>query len=214
METTRYVVGCLLVIGLPPGLAWWFVIHPFVGFWRRIGVRSTLAIVIVLALLMVLGLYRVRDALLGSDLGTSGVTITVAGILLCATTFIALQRRKLLTTRILAGAPELEKGGRGGTLITEGPYARCRNPRYVEVILGVFAYAFFSNYLGAYAVALLSVPVVHMIVLLEERELRDRFGAEYEAYLARVPRYLPRRRPAEAPGPGRGARARSAPPGS
>jgi protein-S-isoprenylcysteine O-methyltransferase Ste14 len=28
-------------------------------------------------------------------------------------------------------------------------------------------------------------------VLLEERELRDRFGAEYDAYCRRVARYLP-----------------------
>jgi protein-S-isoprenylcysteine O-methyltransferase Ste14 len=30
-------------------------------------------------------------------------------------------------------------------------------------------------------------------VLLEERELRDRFGAEYEEYCRRVPRYIPKR---------------------
>jgi len=31
-------------------------------------------------------------------------------------------------------------------------------------------------------------------VLMEERELRDRFRAEYEEYCRQVPRYLPRRR--------------------
>jgi protein-S-isoprenylcysteine O-methyltransferase Ste14 len=29
------------------------------------------------------------------------------------------------------------------------------------------------------------------VVLLEERELRDRFGAEYDEYCGRVPRYIP-----------------------
>jgi protein-S-isoprenylcysteine O-methyltransferase Ste14 len=31
-------------------------------------------------------------------------------------------------------------------------------------------------------------------VLLEERELAERFGAEYLDYCRRVPRYVPRRR--------------------
>jgi len=30
--------------------------------------------------------------------------------------------------------------------------------------------------------------------MLEERELRERFGAEYDAYCRRVPRFLPRLR--------------------
>jgi len=35
-------------------------------------------------------------------------------------------------------------------------------------------------------------PGVLLIVRIEEHELRDRFGAEYEAYCARVPRFVPR----------------------
>lgn len=193
MDTARYIVACLLVIGFPPGLAWWFLIHPFVDFWRRVGVGKTFAIGMTLALLGMIPLYLARDVLLGSDLGTNWMMVLVAAVLMVAASSIALRRRKHLTTKILAGAPELEQGGKGGKLLTEGLYARSRNPRYIEAILGVFAYAAFSNYLGAYLVAVGSVPVVHLIVILEERELRDRFGEEYEAYMARVPRYVPRR---------------------
>jgi len=91
----------------------------------------------------------------------------------------------------LAGGPELERGGKGGTLLTEGPYSVTRNPRYIEAIVGIFAYAAFSNHLGVYLLALATVPVVHLIVILEERELQDRFGDEYKAYVTRVPRYIP-----------------------
>ena len=34
----------------------------------------------------------------------------------------------------------------------------------------------------------------HLIAVLEERELRDRFGEEYEAYCRKVSRFLPRMR--------------------
>lgn len=67
-----------------------------------------------------------RDAILISDLGTSWVT---------------------------AGAPELERGRKGGALLTEGPYARTRNPRYIATIVWILAYPAFSNYLGAHLIA-------------------------------------------------------------
>lgn len=54
--------------------------------------------------------------------------------------------------------------------------------------------AVFANYLGAYVVAALTAPTIHLIVLLEEKELKARFGAEYEEYMATVPRYVPIRR--------------------
>jgi protein-S-isoprenylcysteine O-methyltransferase Ste14 len=38
----------------------------------------------------------------------------------------------------------------------------------------------------------LLIPALHLIVLFEEIELARRFGAEYDAYRKRVPRYVPR----------------------
>ena len=196
MDTARYVVGCLLVVGLPPGLGYWFVIHPFVDRWRRFGVRRTFWLVGVLSLLSAYGLFRVRDRLLMEDLGTSTVLIVIGVLLAVAAAAIGVARRRHLTFHRLSGAPELDPSGKGGELLTDGLYAVTRNPRYIEVVAGAFAYACFSNYVGAYLVAFAALPLLHLIVRLEERELRDRFGEPYEAYLARVPRYLPRRRPA------------------
>jgi protein-S-isoprenylcysteine O-methyltransferase Ste14 len=63
----------------------------------------------------------------------------------------------------------------------------------VEVVLGVFGYAFIANHVGAWVIALATLPVLHGVVWLEERELSDRFGEAYEEYRRRVPRYLPGR---------------------
>ena len=54
------------------------------------------------------------------------------------------------------------------------------------------AYAFIANYVGVYILAVVILPALHLVVLLEERELRHRFGEEYDLYRARVPRYIPR----------------------
>ena len=191
MDTARYVFGCLIVVGLPPGLGWWFVIHPFIDVWRRVGKEMTFIVGMALMFASMVPLYWVRDTLLMADLGTSPITVAIAIVLAACAAFIAFKRRKHLTMAILAGLPELEEGGKGGSLVTEGPYSVVRNPRYIEMVFGVFAYAAFSNYVGPYVLALVSIPLIHMIVILEERELRDRFGEAYETYLASVPRYWP-----------------------
>ena len=37
MKTFRYIVALVVLISLPPGLLLWFCIHPFAGFWRKLG---------------------------------------------------------------------------------------------------------------------------------------------------------------------------------
>ena len=100
---------------------------------------------------------------------------------------------------VLAGLPELSPDKRPGRLLTDGIYGRIRHPRYVEVLLFTVAYAFFANYVGTYVTAALTVPALCLTVILEERERRDRFGAEFEAYSRRVPRFIPVRDRRSAP---------------
>src|SRR5580704_14190642 len=72
-------------------------------------------------------------------------------------------------------------------LVTAGPYAYVRNPLYVGNFITAlgFAVAFTGAKLGVY-----SVVVPH-----EERYLRETFGAEFDAYVAAVPRVVPRTAP-------------------
>ena len=192
MEWARYWMAVLLVIGLPPGVGWWFLVHPFIGFWRKLGPHVTLTIMALCLLASMAGLFVIRDRLLGADLGTHWPLVVLAVPFLVAGGMIQWRRRKLLTFRILAGVPEIAPKNES-RLLTEGIYARIRHPRYVEFALGAIGWAFFANHVGAYAVAILMLGLIYLVVLLEERELRERFGAEYEEYCRRVPRFLPRR---------------------
>jgi protein-S-isoprenylcysteine O-methyltransferase Ste14 len=87
------------------------------------------------------------------------------------------------------GVPEVSKTDKG-RLLSEGIYARTRNPRYLEFVAFSFVYVAFANHTGTWVLFALIFPALHLVVLLEERELRERFGAEYEEYCGRVPRYL------------------------
>lgn len=191
VSTIRYVFGVLTVVGVPPAIVWWYLVHPFVGFWRRVGARGTLWTVGALMVGAMVGLWFVRDPLVGRDLGTHWALAAVGFALIVVAAYLGMKRKRFLTLRILAGVPELSDTDRG-ELLTEGPYAHVRHPRYVEVVFGMVGYALVANHAGVYLVVLLCLPVLHGVVVLEERELAERFGAAWAEYRARVPRYVPR----------------------
>jgi len=92
----------------------------------------------------------------------------------------------------ILGLPELAPDQRPQRLITTGVYAIIRHPRYVQIFLGLLGSALIANYLVLYLVVALWLPGIYVIVRLEEKELRDRFGPAYDEYRHRVPRFLPR----------------------
>jgi protein-S-isoprenylcysteine O-methyltransferase Ste14 len=85
-----------------------------------------------------------------------------------------------------------------GLLVRSGLYTRVRNPMYLNYVAIVLGEALLYRSLPLVVYACLFFALEHAYVVgFEERELRRRFGAEYDAYCERVGRWLPRRdRPA------------------
>lgn len=76
-------------------------------------------------------------------------------------------------------------------LIEEGPYRRSRNPLYVGLVALHVAMALLAPTLWAIVLTPVAVALLHWgAILPEERFLRARFGAPYEAYARRVRRWL------------------------
>ena len=88
----------------------------------------------------------------------------------------------------------LYEAQRSGTLATTGPYARLRHPQYVGFVLIMFG--FLLQWPTLLTLAMFPVLVVMYLRLArrEEREMAAAFGAEYAAYAARTPAFLPRLR--------------------
>jgi protein-S-isoprenylcysteine O-methyltransferase Ste14 len=137
------------------------------------------------------GSFTARKTLVGTDLGTRPALIVLGVAALLLAGALAGARRKHLTQQILMGVPELSATDKG-KLLTEGIYGRIRNPRYVELLTFILGVAAISNHLGLWILLLASMPAIELIVVLEERELRERFGAEFDEYCRRVPRWIPR----------------------
>lgn len=191
MNIARYIVALLVIATFPSGILFWFVVHPFIGFWRRQGAKITYTVVIALLLAVATVLVLARGVLLETEYGTNYVLVALAGVFYLVAAAIELQCRKHLKFRTLVGMPELVPEPATGKLLTAGIYGRVRHPRYVSAFFGVVAVALFSNYLAAYVIAGAMVPVLHALTFFEERELHDRFGEEYAAYSRRVPKFVP-----------------------
>jgi protein-S-isoprenylcysteine O-methyltransferase Ste14 len=102
-----------------------------------------------------------------------------------------------LLRAITIGLAYIIRGGKNRqvyaeTLVQEGIFAHCRNPLYVGNILVILGLGLVSNSL---LFALIGVPfflfVYKAIVAAEENFLRQKFGADFDAYCQRVGRFVP-----------------------
>ena len=191
MDAVRYYIALIMLVTLPPTLLPWLVIHPFIRFWRRLGPALTHSLVLAVMSLGGAGLFLARKSLLAGDLGTNYLLIVLGVLLQVVSIWLWVVLHRHLSFKTLLGLPELAPRKYPAALITAGIYSRMRHPRYVQVILYFWGYALIANYPAAYAVAALWLPGVYVIARLEEKELRDRYGAAYEEYCRRVPRFLP-----------------------
>jgi len=191
MDTARHVLGVLLVISLPPAIAYWLLIHPFAWFWRKLGPRVSFLTVGSLCVLVGMGFYRFRTVLLGTDLGTNWPFIALGAVLYGASAWITVITRRQLKLSTLAGLPEVSDSEEANPLLQEGIYDIIRHPRYLSVVIGTAGFALVVNYRGAYLVVLASMAGLFLVALMEERELATRYGSEYVEYRARVPSIFP-----------------------
>jgi protein-S-isoprenylcysteine O-methyltransferase Ste14 len=113
-----------------------------------------------------------------------GALVVAAGIGLVAWT---------VTLFVRIGRGTLAPWAPTSELVVAGPYRVVRNPMITGVATILAGEALFFRSWGI-AIELAAFAAVNAIYfpLVEEPGLRKRFGAGYEEYCARVPRWLPR----------------------
>lgn len=80
---------------------------------------------------------------------------------------------------------------RANRLATTGPYARIRHPQYVAFVMILLGFLLQWPTLLTLVMFPVLVAMYGRLAVAEEREMRDRFGAEFDAYAARTPRFVP-----------------------
>jgi protein-S-isoprenylcysteine O-methyltransferase Ste14 len=99
---------------------------------------------------------------------------------------------KLLGLWGLIGLPEISKRIEGN-MVTKGPFSVVRHPTYLAHTL-IFSGVFLIT--GAVTVGIITfidfLLVYALIIPLEEKELLNRFGKDYNLYKEQVPKLFPR----------------------
>lgn len=99
---------------------------------------------------------------------------------------------------VTIGLDYIRRGGKNrqvyaDRLVQGGIFAHCRNPLYVGNYLVILGVGLASNSILFLGVALPFFAFAYWaIVAAEEDYLRTKYGAEYDAYRARVNRFVPR----------------------
>ena len=172
-------------------LLYWLLLHGFLPMWRRAGVAAAQYALWGLVLVAAGFLFVWREAWLAADFGFQPLVTTAGVVFLVGAIIFRLHIARYLPWSVQLGLPEIDLHGHPQHLITEGPYAHTRHPRYIQIALALTGWALLANFAAGYVAALLWAPLMLLIVRLEEDELHRRFPGEYEDYCARVARFWP-----------------------
>jgi protein-S-isoprenylcysteine O-methyltransferase Ste14 len=187
MGPLDWVAGAGLFVLLPIPL-YWFIVHPFVACWRRMGRDAGLWVAGPVA--WTAGgffLFFFHERLLASE--NAPWWAVALGLLLIAVALGVFQRvRRELGGDRLVGKTEMAGGGE---LRTDGLYGRLRHPAYAAQMCTMIGLACLAGSGFFWAVAGVWWLLLLTAIRLEERELIARFGPAYEEYRRRVPAFLP-----------------------
>jgi protein-S-isoprenylcysteine O-methyltransferase Ste14 len=187
MAALDWLAGIVLLLQLPIPL-YWFVMHPMMQFWRRHSHGKAFLTGVILSwppVMACLIAFR-REVFLDS---APPATSIIAGMaLLVLEGWIFWRVKRDLGGARLVGKTELSGGGE---IVRTGIYRRLRHPRYVGSLLAIVGACLIAGTRVMWIVTMIWTLLMLSAILLEEREMRARFGADYVAYCRNVPRFLP-----------------------
>jgi len=181
-------IACSIYATIP---SFWFLIHPRVEYWRsrsRSPYRVLLPAWIGMWIVVWALTFRWRHIALYS-IGWSWVP---AVLLFAAGFWVYSQSGKGFSAKQLGGMPEVMAGHPEQRLVTTGIRARVRHPVYLAHLCEMAAWSIGTGLVVCYGLTAFAMITGTIMIGMEERELRNRFGAEYAAYMKEVPAVIPR----------------------
>lgn len=117
--------------------------------------------------------------------------VRLAGAMVPAAAGVAVALAGVASFRRASTTVNPTKPDSASSLVSSGVYRATRNPMYLGLLFVLAGWAVFLSSPAALIVATTFVAYLNRFQIApEERALRSRFGAEFEAYRARVPRWI------------------------
>jgi protein-S-isoprenylcysteine O-methyltransferase Ste14 len=118
----------------------------------------------------------------GLPLVPLGVSLVVAGIVLSATGALLFRREDTEINPVSATNRKL---------VTSGPYRFTRNPMYLGLVTITLGIAFWIGAWPMFLAPIATFATANWVnVPFEEAKMRRQFGAEFDAYVSRVRRWI------------------------
>jgi protein-S-isoprenylcysteine O-methyltransferase Ste14 len=181
-----WLAAIVLFLQLPIPL-YWFVLHPLRAFWRRYP-RAVYIVGLACSWLPVTIAMAAFHRKLFSNTWPSTIRLATGIALIGFEVWVFGRVRRDLGTARLVGKTELE--GRG-EIERGGIYSQIRHPRYLASLLAILGACLLAGTRLAYIAAAVWLALMTVIIGLEEREMRSRFGETYQEYCRKVPRFFP-----------------------
>lgn len=181
------MVSTIMVIVFLPLPFFLFLIHTFIGTWRKLG-RISYPLAILVYVFGGVFVFFLRQNILSLTVSVPFVMRVMGILILLVGVLLSLVAQHHLGLKRLVCVPEVLPQTENQKLIMTGIYAYLRHPRYAGYLAMLLGWFLYSQSVIFLLIALLFLPVIR----LEEKELKQRFGKSYGDYTKSVPALIPK----------------------
>jgi protein-S-isoprenylcysteine O-methyltransferase Ste14 len=183
-------VGWLAVIVYTSIPSFWLLIHPRVKYWRS-RQKSPYRLLIPVWITMWIALGIITAPWRHILIYETGWTWIPAAFLFLLGLWLYKSSGKHFSGAQLSGAAELLPARGEQRLVISGIRNRIRHPVYLGHLCEMLAWSIGTGLAVLYALAAFATVTGAIMILLEDKELEQRFGEEYRRYRNRVPALFP-----------------------
>lgn len=172
---------------------YWFFVHPFADYWRKrrgspFRVLAPMWIVLWAVAWSATAHWRLTPVY--DHAWTWLLTVP----LWCVSLIMYSSALRSFSIQRVIGTHEIAEPKRDDALVTTGIHARVRHPLYFGHLCTLTGWTIGAGTVACFALLAFAIVTGAIMIPMEERELRARFGVAYDEYSRRVPALFPRLR--------------------